>query len=324
LHRRIGRIDYARVAWMFEVVEDLGRVHPTILATRFRGVCNTDGMDAIDMTATYVPRRVVSLQPSATVILRDLGRLESLVACTRYCAEVCPEIAGLNVTIVADSWAAQSSQITDARPDLVIAAVPYQEKALAEILKSGARFLGLAPKSLADIYADIAMISRVMDAREAGLRTIQSMIGEIDAVRMQTAPLSRPRVFCEEWGKPLIASQPWVAELIEAAGGEFVGAPGAQISLEEMATAVPDVLIAAWCGAGDRVPLEKIIATRGWEKLPAVESGRVYCIRDEYLNTPAPTLVRGLRALAAAIHPERFPLAEGLRSIGSKPVPAAT
>jgi iron complex transport system substrate-binding protein len=309
---------------MFKVVEDLGRVHLTILSARLRGVCNTDEVSSIDITGNYVPRRVVSLQPSATVILRDLGRLEALVACTRYCAEVCPELAGMNVTIVADSWTAQSSQIKDARPDLVIAAVPYQEKALAEILKSGARFLGLAPKSLADIYADIAMISRAMDAREAGLRIIQSMIDEIEAVRMQTAPLPRPRVFCEEWGKPLIASQPWVAELVDAAGGEFVGIPGAQISLEEVTAAAPDVLIAAWCGAGDRVPLEKIIVTRGWEKLPAVESGRVYCVRDEYLNTPAPTLVRGLLALAAAIHPGRFPVAEGLRTIGSKPVAGAT
>src|SRR5690348_14440230 len=100
----------------------------------------------------YAPRRVVSLQPSATVILRDLGRISSLVACTKYCAEVCSEIKQTEVTIVADSWTAQSAQIANAKPDLVIAAVPYQEKALAEILKSGARFLGLAPKSLADIY----------------------------------------------------------------------------------------------------------------------------------------------------------------------------
>jgi iron complex transport system substrate-binding protein len=190
---------------------------------------------------------VVCLQPSATVILAALGRLERVVACTRYCADVCSEVKDSGRSIIADSWTAQSSQIKDARPDLVIAAVPYQEKALAEILKSGARFLGLAPKSLADIYADIAMISRVMDATQAGLRIIQSVIDEIEAVQMQTAPLPRPRVFCEEWGKPLIASQPWVAELVDAAGGEFVGTPGAQISLEEVTAAAPDVLIAAWC-----------------------------------------------------------------------------
>ena len=264
---------------------------------------------------SYAPRRVVSLQPSATVILRDLGRLETLVACTKYCGEVCPEVIQSKIAIVADSWTAQSRQIADARPELVIAAVPYQEKALAEILKSGARFLGLAPKALGDIYADIAAIAGIMDARDEGTRVINKMQSEIEAVRLQAEALSKSRVFCEEWGKPLIASQRWVAELVEAAGGEFVGKPGVQTSSAEIESAAPDVIIAAWCGAGDRVPLEKIVHARKWEKIPAVQTKRVYCIRDEYLNTPAPTLVRGLHALAAAIHPGCFPQVAGLRCI---------
>ena len=264
---------------------------------------------------SYAPRRVVSLQPSATVILRDLGHLASLVACTKYCAEVCPEVIQAKVAIVADSWTAQSRQIADARPELVIAAVPYQEKALAEILKSGARFLGLAPKALGDIYADIAAIAGIMDARDEGTRVINKMQSEIEAVRLQAEGLSKSRVFCEEWGKPLIASQRWVAELVEAAGGQFIGAPGVQTSFAEIESAAPDVIIAAWCGAGDRVPLEKIVHARKWEKIPAVQTKRVYCIRDEYLNTPAPTLVRGLHALAAAIHPGCLPQVAGLRCI---------
>jgi iron complex transport system substrate-binding protein len=80
------------------------------------------------------------------------------------------------------------------------------------------------------------------------------------------------------------------------------------------------VVVAAWCGAGDRVPLEKIVRDRGWQELRAVKAGRLYCIRDEFLNTPAPTLVHGLRALAAAIHPEDFPQASGLRCLVDVPV----
>src|SRR5262249_23831224 len=97
----------------------------------------------------YTPKRIVSLQPSVTVILAALGQLNRVVACTKYCADVCPEAADGRV-IVADSWTASATQILSAAPDLVIAAVPYQEKALSEILKSGVRFLGLAPKRLAD------------------------------------------------------------------------------------------------------------------------------------------------------------------------------
>ena len=78
------------------------------------------------------------------------------------------------------------------------------------------------------------------------------------------------------------------------------------------------MIVAAWCGAGDRVPLEKIVARRGWEQTKAAKNGRVYCINDEFLNTPASTLMQGLHALAAAMHPEMFAAPEGLRQITCK------
>ena len=267
------------------------------------------------MPSDYTPQRIVSLQPSATVILAAVGKLDRIVACTKYCADVCPEVRDQNATIVADSWTASTDQIVAARPDLVIAAVPYQEKAVTEILKSGARFLGLAPKTLADIYTDIAAIAGIVGAISRGEQVIREMQQEIEAVRKQTNGADRSRVFCEEWGKPLINSQPWVAELVSAAGGEFVGTPGKQTSAEDVLSQNPDVVVASWCGAGDRVPLEKIIRDRGWEQMQAVKKNRVFCIRDEFLNTPAPTLMQGLRALAAAIHPEDFPQPSGLRCI---------
>jgi iron complex transport system substrate-binding protein len=266
------------------------------------------------MTPDRTPRRIVSLQPSATVILRDLGQLERVVACTKYCADVCPE-AATGRTIVDDSWTADAVEISAMRPDLVIAAVPYQEKSVAEILKAGARFLGLAPRTLEDIYMDIAAVAALVHASDMGQQVVAAMEQEVAMVRSRTAGVTRSRVFCEEWGKPLITSQPWVAELIEAAGGTFAGPPGARQSVENVRSLDPDILIAAWCGAGDRVPLEKIVRDRGWQEMRAVRAQRVYCIRDEYLNTPAPTLIAGLHALAAAIHPKIFPPTDGLRQI---------
>jgi iron complex transport system substrate-binding protein len=238
-----------------------------------------------------------------------------VVACTKYCADVCPGIHDSGRIIVADSWTAQSEQILSARPDLVIAAVPYQEKAVTEILKSGARFLGLAPRTLADIYGDIVAIAGVMGQAEQGEAVVEGMQRSIEAVRGRTRSLAPVRVFCEEWGKPIIASQVWVTELIEAAGGSMTAKPGGQQDADAVLNSDPEVFVASWCGAGDRVPLEKIVDTRNWGEMSAVRNGRVYCIRDEFLNTPAPTLVSGLNALAAAIHPEIFPQASGLRCI---------
>jgi iron complex transport system substrate-binding protein len=264
---------------------------------------------------SHAPRRIACLQPSATVILDAIGELKRVVACTRYCADVVHGVGDGSQIILADSWTADTNQIIAAKPDLVIAAVPYQEKAVSAILKSGARFLGLAAKNLADIYTDIATIAGAVGASGRGNDLILSMKSRIEEVRNLTSSLGRPKVFCEEWGKPIIASQMWVAELIEAAGGKFVSNPGKQVTSVEIESEDPDVLIASWCGAGDRVPLEKIVRDRGWQGVSAVRNRRVFCIRDEFLNTPAPTLLRGLDALAFAIHPEIFPVADGIRQV---------
>jgi iron complex transport system substrate-binding protein len=253
----------------------------------------------------YFPKRIVSLQPSATVTLHALGLLDLVVACTKYCADVVPGVADGKRLIVHDSWTAQSAQILAAKPDLVIASVPYQEQAVIEILKAGLPFLALSPHSLADVYSDMAMIAGIVGASERAAALITDMQKQMEAVRTKV-PQSRPRVYCEEWGKPLIHSQLWVKELVEAAAGEFIGKPGEHTDAETILAANPDVVIAAWCGAGDRVPLEKIIRERGWQETSAARNRRVYCIRDEYLNTPAPTLIQGLHALAWAIHPEVF------------------
>jgi iron complex transport system substrate-binding protein len=176
---------------------------------------------------------------------------------------------------------------------------------------------------LADIYKDIAIIAGAVGASARGEEVIVGMQQGIEMMRARVAGLARPKVFCEEWGKPLIASQAWVAELVEAAGGEFVGVPGRQISAEEVACMDPDILIAAWCGAGDRVPLEKIVTDRKWQGMRAAGASRIYCVRDEHLNTPAPTLLRGLEALAFAIHPELFARTEGIRQITFDPASIA-
>ena len=134
-------------------------------------------------SSEHSPKRIVSLQPSATAVLAEIGKLDCLVACTKYCLDIYPELANSGRVIVADSWTAQSKEILAACPDLVLAAVPYQETAVIEILKAGIRFLGCAPRTLADIYMDIASISGIMGESERGRKAIESMKAEISSVR---------------------------------------------------------------------------------------------------------------------------------------------
>ena len=153
------------------------------------------------------------------------------------------------------------------------------------------------------LTADGALATRLQRA----VRSLESEFsvrtrGELDAATLETLRQGRAA-----------DAAPLAVRTLEAAGGEFIGQPGATLDAQWPGMQPPEVVIAAWCGAGDRVPLEKIIRDRHWHDLPAAKSGRVYCIRDEFLNTPAPTLIEGLHAVAAAIHPELFPQPAGLR-----------
>ncbi len=265
--------------------------------------------------------RIASLQPSITLTLERLGRLDTLVACTRYCLQSVPELQQAGLTIVADSWSSTTEELRAARPNLVLASVPYRDETLAAILRTGTPVVTLAPHTLADVLMDIRLLAAIVDARAVGEALCGEIEAEIARVRSATASLPRPRMYCEEWGKPPIHSQPWVAELVEAAGGEFVGEPGKVTTVEAVAGSDPDVLGFAWCGAGDRVPLGRVVAKRGWQQLRAVRQGRVYCIPDEFLNTPAHTLLEGLHAIAGILHPEVFPAHPRVIALSDSPIP---
>ncbi len=253
------------------------------------------------------PMRIASLQPSITLILHALGRLDYLCAHTKYCVETLPELASRNLPILHDSWTADTTEIAATNPTLIIASVPYRMESLAAILKASRPVLALAPHNLADILADIRLLASLTDAQAEAEVLITHFNRTLDEARSRSTGLDHPTVYCEEWGKPLIHSQTWVAELVSAAGGNFLGTPGSHTTPESIAAADPDVLIFAWCGAGDRVPLARIIEQRNWHHLRAVRNHQVYCIPDEYLNTPAQTLLDGLTHLTAAIHPTQFP-----------------
>jgi iron complex transport system substrate-binding protein len=268
--------------------------------------------------------RVAALQPSVSLTLDHLGCLDSLVACTRYCLQAVPSLRERDLKVIADSWSSNTEEILSASPDLVLASVPYRLESLAAILKCGVPVLTLAPHSLADVYQDIRLLGDILHAQDRAAAVVEEMMGVFASTQDAVATAERRLVYCEEWGKPLIHSQTWVAELVSAAGGEFLGKPGSVTDADAVAAQDPHVLVFAWCGAGDRVPLGRVIEKRQWQSLRAVREGRVYCVPDEFLNTPAPNLIQGLRALAGVIHPEIFGSAQGVRSLQPDGPAAAT
>ena len=236
--------------------------------------------------------RIVSLAPSATSILCAIGARRLLVGVTKWCCDVA-DVRGLPQ--VGDCWHMDSeSDIVSLRPTLVIGSVPYQQETVAKLLEQRLNFLAMNPRTLDDIYADIRLLGGIAGraaAAEALIRNMRSEFGQIERATVKAK--RRLRIYCEAWSNPRISSPPWVADLVTICGGEMVVPAGEKVSEEQVAKARPDVIVLAWAATGDKSDPEQAYKIAAWKDVPALRNRRVHVIRDEFLNTPGPPLIRG-------------------------------
>ncbi len=240
--------------------------------------------------------RIVSLAPSATSILCEVGARKLLVGVTKWCADVAP-VNGLPK--LGDCWHMDSvGEILKLKPSLVIGSVPYKQETLAKLLGHPLSFLATNPRSLADIDNDIRLLGRIAGRQDQAERLVLQMRHEFASIAKKArATKKKWRVYCEAWPNPRISSPPWVAELVEICGGEMVVPAGQKVSDEQVAAARPDVVVLAWAATGDRAKPQKTYQVARWKNLPAIINKRVYVVRDELLNTPAPPLLAGAKEL---------------------------
>jgi iron complex transport system substrate-binding protein len=242
----------------------------------------------------------VSLAPSVTSILCAVGAKRSLVGVTKWCADVAP-VNGLPQ--LGDCWHMNSvDEILRLRPTLVVGSVPYKQETVAKLLERPLNFLAMNPRSLADIESDILLLGGLANRLAAAGRVIRRMRNDFKSIAKQSSRKKRTvRVYCEAWSNPRISSPPWVAELVEIAGGKMVVPSGCTVTDEEVAAADPEIIVLAWAATGAKAKPQIAYQIEAWKNVAAIRNRRVHVIRDELLNTPGPALTKGARELANLI-----------------------
>ena len=243
----------------------------------------------------------MSLAPSATSILCAIGARRLLVGVTKWCSDVAP-VAGL--VQVGDCWHMESvADIVALRPTLVIGSVPYKQETVGKLLEQRLNFLAMNPRTLEDVYADIRLLGGIAGRAKAAEGLIRKMHSEFAAIKSTAKKLKqRVRVYCEAWPNPRISSPPWVAEVVKICGGEMVVPAGEKVGDEQVAEAMPEVIVLAWAATGAKADPEQAYRVEAWKDVPAIRQRRVFVVRDELLNTPGPPLMEGARELFTALH----------------------
>ncbi len=279
--------------------------------------------------------RIVSLLPSATEIVCLLGLGDRLVGVSHECDFPAAAVAGLpRVTeslIPADATSAQidalvrdrvagrrplyrleAAAVADLRPDLIVTqalcdvcAVDEAEVCrVAAALPGRPRVVNLEPTSLGGVFDAIGAVAAA--AGVDGSAAVAGLRARVAAVR----PVSPgPTVVFLEWLDPPFCGGHWNPELVALAGGRErvgrAGQPSRRVGWPDVASADPDVIVAAPCGydlARARADLDGLAARPEWSSLRAVRTGRVLAFDGSaYFNRPGPRLVDSLERLAAAL-----------------------
>ena len=246
--------------------------------------------------------RIVSLAPNVTSILLALGGGRELIGVSKWCKDVAD--VGRRPQ-VGDCWKMNISEVMRLKPTILIGSVPFAPDTVAKILAESVTFVAINPRSLADIERDIQTLGRIANRDANADKLILKMnrsFAAVAAASKKKRAKYRPKVYSEAWPKPRISSPPWVAELIEIAGGRMVAPAGERVTDEEVAQAKPDVIVLAWAATGGRAKPDSALRNPAWQDVPAVKNRRVFVIRDELLNTPGRPLIKGAWELFRVIH----------------------
>jgi iron complex transport system substrate-binding protein len=272
--------------------------------------------------------RIVSLLPSATEIVAELGLTASLVGRSEEC-DWPPEVRRLPVVTASrvdstrldgraidsavraaiesgESLYALDEELLDRlRPDVVVTQDLCRVCALSstEICDVGARVVSLDPRTLAEVAGSVRELAAALGVPDRGEDVARRMLDRIAGVRERVAGLPERRVFVAEWLDPPFASGHWIPEMVEAAGGRDVlgraGEPSRPTTWDEVAAAGPELVVLAPCGFDARRAAHEASGLElPWRAVP-VDANR-------YFARPAPALADGVEQLARILHPEGF------------------
>jgi len=248
--------------------------------------------------------RIASLAPSVTEILYELGAENEIVCSTVFCdypeeAKQLPKIGSwINIDI---------EKLKSLKPDIVFTSSAVQGNLTTKLKNFGMPVVNINPTKLSEVVESYNQIGVLVGREMQADEIVKNLYKKIMSHTLQSQE-EGPRVYCEEWADPPMASGNWVPDVVALAGGQGgvvkAGELSREFRLEDLQSFNPEIIILHICGMGDRVKAEVVMQRPGWEAISAIQSGEVYVIDDSLLNRPTSRLFLGLEKLRGII--ERF------------------
>jgi iron complex transport system substrate-binding protein len=243
------------------------------------------------------PRRVVSMAPSLTDLMLELGARDRLVGVSRFDSE--PELA--SVARVGGLYDPNLEAVVRLHPDLVlgldgVAFAPSRQALQA----AGLTVLPLRTDTLDEVQGSLRALGATLGLTARADRVWGELSGLLDGMRAQSQGHPRARCAIAVDFRPLVLAGrgSYLDSLIDAAGGENVS-PSTLAwptsSVEQLMASNVEVLI-------DGGPAEEDAASARLVELLRSRGVRVVRLPSGDLFQPGPRAIRALPDLAKALH----------------------
>lgn len=289
--------------------------------------------------------RIVSLLPSATEVICELGFEDLIIGRSHECdqPESIKDLPALTRSSVKNSgnsteidqniksllknglsvFSVKVDLLAEIEPDIIftqdhceVCAVPLDvvKTVVKEYCGNGTEVVSLSPTNLEEIYQSIHTIGQSLDAENEANRLVGDLQLRMDIIRNTVIGEPVKRVACLEWIDPLMTGGNWIPELLEIVGAEYLlSEPGQHspwVDWEKVVDENPDAILVVPCGYNiDQTMNEMHLLTQkdGWNSIKAVQNNEVYILDgNRYFNRPGPTIFESTRILGEILHPSLF------------------
>lgn len=266
-----------------------------------------------EITIESKPESIVSLIPSNTEIVYELGLGDNVVGVTsndNYPAEVSEVEKVGDMTIDVE-------KIISLAPDLVLAhesALSMSGEAYEQIKEAGITvFVVDNAENFEETYETIETIGEITGTEDKAEEIVSGMEADVEALQEKAATIpeeDRKSVWIEISTAPdlYVAGQDtMINEMLEIVGAENVVTESGWLmySEEQAVLTNPDVILTTY-GAFVPTAVEDVLARPAWQTVPAVQNKEVYNVDNDTTTRQGPRLVEGAKEIAEYIYPEVY------------------
>jgi iron complex transport system substrate-binding protein len=246
-------------------------------------------------------RRIISLMPSQTEILWEIGLGSSVVGVTDNCnfpppVRSLPRVGGVELNL---------ERIAALRPTDLIDLDGAHRRYEIIFGQMGLRYRSYSMPAVDHLPRTALAMARDLGQEAKGLAFAASWSQSLAAI----PPLDGPpkRVYIEIWDAPLQAAgeRSLLGELVRRAGGQNILRDSDDefpvVAAEQIVNLDPEVILLAY----PIQDLRKVTGRPGWGDITAVRHGNVHSLNQDLLVRPGPRCLEGIRMLGNILRAAR-------------------